>query len=87
MFRWVRDHVVEGVARWVPPDRDLARARGRGPVNPLPTGITGVVKWITTHGCFYRTTKLHSALTLREGLNLANTERGKGHSSHPLIRR
>ena len=50
VFRWVRDHVVEGVARWVPPpNRDLARAQGRGPVNPLPSSRTGVVEGLKTH--------------------------------------
>ena len=71
-----------------PPNRDLARAQGRGPVNPLPSGRTGVVEGLKTHRHQLQGDKTFlSALTLREGLNLFNTERGKGHSSHPLIRR
>ena len=43
VFRWGRDHVVEGVARLgSPPTGAWPRLRGRGPVNPLPSGRTGV---------------------------------------------
>ena len=70
-----------------PPDRGLARAQERGPVNPLPSSRTGVVERIKTHGNFIRDDKTPLLSNSQGGLNPANTERGKGHSSHPLIRR
>ena len=38
VFRWVRDHVVEGVARWVPPQQGPGPGSGEGTCQPPPLG-------------------------------------------------
>ena len=38
VFRWVRDHVVEGVARWVPPRQGPGPGSGEGTSQPPPHG-------------------------------------------------